>query len=324
MSTVDQALQGHASTIMSADDDSFPIDLCKVNYDDVLHLYRGWRRSENALKEKKRDYDLLLVKTEQLQESHKRFRDQIQFLESVKDVATRLQSELSAVQKENKLLLNENRKLSASKSTLDRESKRLSIDVIAYKEANRNYEMQVALLNKNCEEAANNQKALEVKLSAEAVARTTAENQNASNDGLIEQLRTESGSQRAEANENATRIAQCGEELRLASRHITLLTEEIARTKVTKDQSNAAEAEVGILKGDISRLLRLLDHYPASEGFLNRWYASDGMSFLGMGVPKRKKAPSVGDSIETDSDIGKSLFPTDCHNHVVSQVLVII
>jgi chromosome segregation ATPase len=308
VSTADHALQDHASTTMSAEDDSFPIDLCKVNYDDVLHLYRGWRRSENALKEKKIDFDLLLVKTEQLQESHKRFRDQIQFLESVKDVATRLQSELSAMQKENKLLLNENRKLSAAKSSLDTESKRLSSDVIAYKEANRKYETQVALLTKNCEEAVTNQKALEVKLSDEAVARTTAENRMASNDGLIEQLRTESSFQRTESNENAARIAQCGEELRLASKHITLLTEEVARNKVTKDQLSAAEAEVGILKGDISRLLRLLDHYPASEGFLNRWYASDGMSFLGMGVPKRKKAPSVGDSIETDSDIGEFLF----------------
>lgn len=290
---------------MPADDYSFPIDLCKVNYDDVLHLYRGWRRSENALKEKKRDFDLLLIKTEQLQESHKRFRDQIQLLESVKDVATRLQSELSAMQKENKLLLNENRKLSASKSTLDTESRSLNSEIIAYKETNRNYEMKIAQLAKNCEESAAIQKALEAKISAEVVARTTAENRSASNDGLFEQLRTESSFQRTEANESAVRIAQFDQELRLASKHITSLTEEIARTKETTAQSNAVETEVGILKGDISRLLRLLDHYPASEDFLDRWYASDGMSFLGMGVPKKRGAQSVGDSIETDSDIGK-------------------
>jgi chromosome segregation ATPase len=308
VSTADHALQDHAPTIMSAEDDSFPIDLSKVNYDDVLHLYRGWRRSENALKEKKIDFDLLLVKTEQLQESHKRFRDQIKFLESVKDVATRLQSELSAMQKENNLLLNENRKLSAAKSTLDTESKRLSSDVIAYKEANRKYEVQVALLTKNCEEAVTNQKALEVKLADEVLARTTAEKRMVLNDGLVEQLRSEISLQRTESNESSARIVQCGEELRLASKHITLLTEEIARSKVTKDQSDAAETEVGILKGDISRLLRLLDHYPSSEGFLNRWYASDGMSFLGMGVPKRKKAPSVGESIETGSDVGELLL----------------
>lgn len=290
---------------MPAEDYSFPIDLCKVNYDDVLHLYRGWRRSENALKEKKRDFDLLLIKTEQLQESHKRFRDQIQLLESVKDVATRLQSELSAMQKENKLLLNENRKLSASKSTLDTESRRLNSDIIAYKDTNRNHEMQIAQLTKNCEESATNQKALEAKISAEVVARRTAETRLASNDGLFEQLRTEGSSQRTEANESAVRITQYDQELRLASEHITSLTEELARTKVTTAQSNTAETEVGILKGDISRLLRLLDHYPASEEFLDRWYASDGMSFLGMGVPKRRKSQSVGDSIETDSNIGK-------------------
>lgn len=306
MATCRQAFQNHAFATMSAEDDSFPMDLSKINYDDVLHLYRGWRRSENALKEKRKEFDLLLIKTEQLQESHRRFRDQIKFLESVKDVATRLQSELSTMEQENKILLKENRKLYSSKSELDTESKGLRSELIGCKEANRSYQMELARLTKNCEEAMTNQTALEVKLSSETVARTSAENQVASNDGLMEQFRCENDHQRTEAAENAIRISQCDEELRQASKHITLLTGELARAREKINKSIATDTEVGILKGDISRLLRLLDNYPSSEVFLNRWHASDGMSFLGMGVPKRKKASVVvGESMETDSDNGK-------------------
>jgi len=29
------------------------LNLSNVDYDDVLHLYRGWRKSENALRSKK-------------------------------------------------------------------------------------------------------------------------------------------------------------------------------------------------------------------------------------------------------------------------------
>lgn len=39
---------------------------------------------------------------------------------------------------------------------------------------------------------------------------------------------------------------------------------------------------MGIVIGDISRLLRLLQHYPAAKKFLLNWQAAEGMSFVGM------------------------------------------
>ena len=40
---------------------------------------------------------------------------------------------------------------------------------------------------------------------------------------------------------------------------------------------------MGVLKGDIARLLRLMEHHPAARDFLDRWHDSDGLAFVGMG-----------------------------------------
>ena len=62
------------------------------------------------------------------------------------------------------------------------------------------------------------------------------------------------------------------------------------------------EAEVGVLRGDIARLLRLLDYYPAAHDFLERWHDSDGMSFLGLPPPKQ-----ITNSISDINTINRSI-----------------
>lgn len=62
------------------------IDLMNVDYDDVLHLYRGWRKSEASLKEKVKELNSLKEKVKDLQDSHAKFRGKMQALESVKEV----------------------------------------------------------------------------------------------------------------------------------------------------------------------------------------------------------------------------------------------
>lgn len=87
------------------------IDLLNVDYDDVLHLYRGWRRSEGMLRDKNRELNVLREKVKQLQESHKKFRGQINGLENVKELTISLQSQLSIMEQENQNLYKENKDL---------------------------------------------------------------------------------------------------------------------------------------------------------------------------------------------------------------------
>ena len=86
-------------------------DLHNVDYEDVLHLYRGWRKAEGSLKEKNKELNALKIRVKQLQESHIKFRGQIQALESVKELTVSLQTQLSTTQQENVSLVNENKEL---------------------------------------------------------------------------------------------------------------------------------------------------------------------------------------------------------------------
>lgn len=65
------------------------IEPMNVDYDDVLHLYRGWRKSENLLKEKNKELNQLKGRVQQLMNSHIKFRTQIQGLENVKELTIR-------------------------------------------------------------------------------------------------------------------------------------------------------------------------------------------------------------------------------------------
>lgn len=83
------------------------IDLLNIDYDDVLHLYRGWRHAEGQLKDKNKEMNALKDRIKQLQDSHVKFRGQIQALESVKELTITLQTQLSVLQEENRQLVNE-------------------------------------------------------------------------------------------------------------------------------------------------------------------------------------------------------------------------
>lgn len=65
------------------------VDLMNVDYEDVLHLYRGWRKSESALKDKNKELNTLRDRVKVLQESHIKFHRKIEALEAVKELTIR-------------------------------------------------------------------------------------------------------------------------------------------------------------------------------------------------------------------------------------------
>jgi hypothetical protein len=109
-------------------------DLTNVDYEDVLHLYRGWRKSEGALKDKTKELNALKIRVKQLQESHIKFRGQIQALESVKELTVSLQAQLSVTQQENLVLVDENRELKDLNGSADemlKEHKKTSTEQVS-------------------------------------------------------------------------------------------------------------------------------------------------------------------------------------------------
>ena len=295
---------------MSEDNETINIDFDEVNYDDVLHLYRGWRRSESDLKHKCVQYDVLQEKTQQLQESLGKFRAQILSLESVKDFAIKLQSELNVVHQENKILLKQNNQLASLNVRVEAALVSCESSNKADVTARVDSEAELSNLRKDYEMALAAQKSLERELLIERKSRLSAESSAISNDKLILCLKTEIRDLTSRSEMNATTILCYDQESQHAMKLISSLTQEVKDAFIDKDLLSSAESETATLKGDISRLLRLLHHYPSSEDFSNRWHASDGMSFLGMSVPKGSgtvtSSCSSFNALNTDYDPCKS------------------
>ena len=301
---------------MSEDNENINIDFDKVDYNDVLHLYRGWRRSECDLKQKCMQYDVLHEKTQQLQESLGKFRAQILSLESVKDFAIKLQSELNVVHQENKILLKQNNQLSSFNVRIEAALASSESSNKAKITARVDSEAESATLRKDYELALAAQKSLERELLIERKSRVSTETSAVSNDKLISFLKTEIRELTSRAEINVTTILRDDQESQHAMKLISSLTQELKDAVIDKDLLSAAESETAALKGDISRLLRLLHHYPSSEDFSNRWHASDGMSFLGMSVPK-------GGGTVTSSCSSFKALKTDydpCKSHLCYQL----
>lgn len=296
---------------MTENIENFNIDFDKVDYDDVLHLYRGWRRSDSDLKEKCKQYDILHERTLQLQDSLVKFRAQLLSLESVKDFAIKLQSELNIVHQENTILLKQNDQLNFLNVRVGAALENCEISNKANADAVVDSQAESAELRKNYGLTLATQKSLESKLTIERESRISAETSAVSNDKLVTSLRTEIRELTFLAQTNATTVLRYDQDSQHASKLISSLTQDLHDAKIDKNLLSIAESESAVLKGDISRLLRLLHHYPSSEDFSNRWHASDGMSFLGMSAPKGNglrfmtSSSSARDALKTDCDTCK-------------------
>ena len=262
--------------------DSEEIDLANVDYEDVLNLYRGWRRSESALKEKNKEVNNLRERMKHLQDSHVKFRSQIQALESVKELTISLQTQLSILQQENNQLNQENRQLT--------DRNRQAAELVAAKTASENetgkilkdLQHEFTSLRTKYSDLTYTQRNLEAVKADEQAMRMAAEARVQANEDVIDNLRREVKEHKLKLETSASRMVQCDLELSHASDQLKNLSIEVANIAESNRKANSAEAEVSILKGDIARLLRLLEHYPAAKKFVRHWQDSQGMNFVGM------------------------------------------
>jgi len=257
------------------------IDLLNVDYEDVLHLYRGWRHAESQLKEKNKELNSLKNRIKQLQDSHTKFRGQIQALESVKELTVTLKAQLAALEEENKQLVIENSTLTevnnqAEELLIEGESTTHKLSSQLNKTS-----IETAEYKGRCQQLLESQAELEKLLNEEQSARLAAENRLKSLEQTIEKLNNENREYKWKLENSYTRIDQYNREIESASSHLAQLSGEISDMNTLKERVSFLETEKNILKRDIIRLLRLLEHYPAGKGFLKQWQDSEGMSFVG-------------------------------------------
>lgn len=266
---------------MSSRDTSRPsIDLLNVDYDDVLQLYRGWRTAEAQLKDKNRELNALKVRIKQLQDSHTKFRGQIQALESVKELTVNLQNQLAAANEENNQLRNENANLQDTISGM--KQKIQDVDIVQREQMQRvrDAEVEAATLRGRYQELTVAQASLEALAAEEQASRISAQSRLKSLEKSYEQVQQENAEHKKRLESTNARMIQCDKELAHAAKQLASLSEEVSAMASMKEDLQHVSTERDVLKQDIKRLLRLFEHFPEADMFLRSWRESGGMSYI--------------------------------------------
>lgn len=258
------------------------LDLMNVDYDDVLHLYQGWRKAESALKDKDKELAQLKQRINTLQDSHGKFRNQIQALEAVKELTVSLQGQLSALQQENRQLVNENQELATLNMNAEAILHEKEADESQQTKMLRDVQLEFATLRGRYDESLKAHRELERIAADEQAMRISMETRLIQTDHHIEDLREENRSLRQELDSANHKLNQCDQELMHASEQLSSISREVVNISTTKDALQSTESEVGVLKGDISRLIRLLEQSSATREFIAHWKDSHGMHFVGI------------------------------------------
>jgi len=143
-------------------------------------------------------------------------------------------------------------------------------------------QIEFATLRGRYDETLKAQRELERLAADEQAMRIAAETRLEAADETLSISKEENRSLRQKLESSTLRLSQCDHELLHASEHLNSLSAEVSNISATKHQLSSVEAEIGVLKGDISRLLRLLEHSPATKDFLAHWLDSGGMDFIGI------------------------------------------
>jgi hypothetical protein len=169
-------------------------------------------------------------------------------------------------------------------------------------------QIEFAMLRGRYEEMAISQRELETMTANEQSMRMAAEARLQNSEESVATLREENKALRMKLDTTTQRMAQCDASLAAASEQLSTLSREVAGIAETRDDLSTSQAEVGILKGDIARLLRLMENYPAAKGFLAKWRDSDGMAFMGVPKPGAKERHDMPRPLDDGNDDGDALI----------------
>lgn len=269
---------------MSSPSKDHSIDLMNVEYDDVLHLYRGWRRAENILKDKNKEIIKLQEKIVQYEQSTSKFHVQIESLEAVKELTIDLQNQLTILNQQNNKLVTENLELAELniqaeeflKEKVDKEDKNV--------EMLRKTQMDLATLRGRYEEIIIAKRDLELILADEQLARLSIEKRLKSTEDTLPIIRSENIQLKSKLVLSNSKLKQSLNELDHVSEHLSILSDEIQNIKKKDTKISNAVRENEILKGDICRLIKILENYPPAAKFIKRWHESDELHYADQNI----------------------------------------
>ena len=235
------------------------VDLLNVDYDDVLHLYRGWRRSESLLKDKNKEIATFKTKISQLQEAHSRFRGQIHALESVKELTIQLQTELSILQQDNFRLKEENDEFEAKIVNITNQVGQVSEAEKFQAKLLKETKIELSTIRNRYEETRKSLADIERLAEDEQAMRLSAEAKLNSTNQLLEELRIENKQVKLSLDKTTQRMSQCDLQLSQSAEQLANFAAELKDVEELRKKLISFEMENGLLRGDMARVVRLLD-----------------------------------------------------------------
>lgn len=261
------------------------IDLNNINYDDILLLYKGWKRSEVLLRDKTNELRELKAKIKQLNDSHYQFRSKINALESVKELTISLQSQVNILKDNNDKLMKDNKELADLnfkaeeylREHLENEKKLSDEHNLLKKEHIRLTEKYESLLV--------SKKSSDILASDEQLQRLNFEKKLQISNETIEKLQKHNFDLSNQLEQKQLQTQNHFVELQNATEQLVILSSELNRIRVSNEKMTTYESEIGMVRGDIARLIHLMEAYPPPiHSFVEHWNDSEGMAFVGKGI----------------------------------------
>jgi DNA repair exonuclease SbcCD ATPase subunit len=256
-------------------------DIFKMDHNELLKMYRNWKKSESVIKFKNDEIKMLKNNSKYFEDSNIKLRGQVQALESVRDLVSTFQIQLSSLREENLQLKKENSELMELNQQVEFTLNQRLVD--------ENHQIQqLTLVHENFKTLAEKYEKLEksTKENSSNNVQEKVHNQSLETEIILLQTKlNQSKKEIYELNEKLStannRLTECDKELAHASNQLYNLSLEISYYTQTQKESSCNQWEIELLKNDISRLLKLVVHIPASSEFLKCWQDNQALSYIG-------------------------------------------
>ena len=296
------------------------LDLLNIEYDDILHLYRGFRKTEGLLSDKSKEYESLAKQYETLQQNFNNCQDKLKSLETLRDNTHQLETQILQLHQQNEQLVHENNELaqiSIQAEEIVRE--KISLEEQYVKEIGEMKET-IAVLQNKYDELCKSKYVVDQSLQDILQDKEAMTHQMHEVEDLNEVLKEENFILRKKLDAARDKLTACDRDLTLASEKLLELSTEVASMAQTEASTQLNSTENFLLKRDISRLLKLLENYPNAHGFLSHWRDSGGMSYVGPLSMAELRATAAHDQRATLQSI-QSNHPGPKHDFPVPHTL---
>ena len=281
MESVDPRRQSQSNTSQQSFQKLHSLDLLNIEYDDILHLYRGFRKTEGLLSDKSKEYDRMAKQYELLQQNFNNCQDKLKSLESLRDNTHHLEQQVFQLNQQNEQLVHENNELTQISIQAEEILRENVTQEEQYTKDVKEMKESIIDLQNRYDDLSKSKYSVEQALQQLMEEKQSMEYRLHEVEDLNDTLKEENFVIRKKLDTAREKLAACDKDLTLASERLLELSNEVATIAETEATTQLNNTENILLKRDISRLLKLLENYPNANGFLSHWRDSGGMSYIG-------------------------------------------